>query len=196
MIRPRRRHLAQGPGKSTPLPAPGELEVVQAFVNTVPTDRTADSLSSPATLSRWLQNRGLLPQGTELAEQDLGRALAAREALRALLTAKMSGAVDLEATERLAQAAGEACCRPRFDDAGPVGLAPASANLDGALGAILAAYALGRARDDWHRFRLCACRGCRRAFYDGTRSRRARWCTPRCGNRSRARAYRRYHKRP
>ncbi len=194
MARSRPEPPGGAPGISLPLPAPGELERVQAFVNTAPVDRGADALADPAALGRWLSRRGLLPAGTEISRQDLERTRAARDALRALLAAKDRGELDAEAAARLERAVGEARCRLRFDDGGPIGIEPASASVDGALVAILSAFATARATAHWPRFRLCGRAGCRRAFYDASRSRTGRWCTPRCGNRARGVAYRRARK--
>ncbi len=177
-----------------PEPAPGALETVQAFVNTAPVDGRPDVLASPEALVRWLSRRGLLSAGTVLTEQDLSRTVDVRDTVRALLAAKTRGELDAEAAARLERVAGEARCRPTYDDGGPVGLGAADSSLDGGLGAILAAFALARATIYWPHFRLCARKGCRRAFYDGSRSRTGRWCTSRCGNRARSAAYRRSRK--
>ncbi len=189
---PRSRFQPPGgtPGISVPYPAPGELETIQAFVNTAPIDGQADSLANPAALGRWLSRRGLLPAEVEISERDLKRALEVRGALRALLAAKTRGEPDAEAAARLEQAAGEARCRPRYDDGGPVGFGAAEASLDSALGAVLAAFVVARATVYWPPFRLCDRKGCRRAFYDASRSRTGRWCTRRCGNRMRTATYR------
>ncbi len=182
------------PGVSIPVAAPGQLEIVQAFVNTAPTDGQADALASPAALGRWLSRRGYLAAGAEVSANDLKRTREARAALRDLLAAKTRGELDAEAAARLEQAAGHAHCRPTCDDGGPVGFAPAGPDLDGALGVILAAFVVARGTVHWPHFRLCARQTCRRAFYDASRSRTGRWCTSRCGNRVRGAAYRRSKK--
>ncbi len=194
---PRSRHEPpEGiPGISVPLPAPGALGTVQAFVNTAPVDGRGEALASPAALGRWLSSRGLLAAGVEISREDLERALEVRQALRALLAAKGRGELDAAAAERLVRAAGDARCRPHIDDGGPAGFDRVCASFGGALGAILGAFAVARATPDWPHFRLCARRGCRRAFYDGSRSRTGRWCCKRCGNRARGELYRRSRKR-
>ncbi len=191
-----RREPPEGiPGISVPLPAPGALEIVQAFVNTAPVDGRGEALSSPAALGRWLSNRGLLAAEVEISAEDLERTQEVRRALATLLAAKTRGELDPVAAERLAQAAGDAGCRPRIDDGGPAGFDRVCATFEEALGAILAAFVVARATADWPHFRLCARRGCRRAFYDASRSRTGRWCSRRCGNRARGEAYRRSRKR-
>ncbi len=195
MSRSRRQPPGGVPGVSVPETAPGALELFQAFVNTVSVDGRPDLLATPAALSRWLSRRGLLDAGIELSEQELARVLDVRAAVRQLFAAKTRGEHDGEASDRLEQAAGPACSRPRYDDGGPVALGPGDSDLDGALGAILAAFVVGRATVYWPHFRLCARQSCRRAFYDGSRSRTGKWCTKRCGARVRMAAHRRSRKR-
>lgn len=195
MPRARRQPPEGVSGVSVPVPAPGKLELVQAFVNTAPIDRQADTLANPAALGRWLSRRGLLPAGSEtVSAVDLNRALEIRAALRSLLMAKNRGNLDAEAAARLEQVAGAAHCGLRYDDGGPTGFAPSGTSLDGAIGVILAAFVVARDTAHWPHFRLCARAGCRRAFYDASRSRTGRWCTSRCGNRARGAAYRRSRK--
>ncbi len=190
MPRSRREPPEGVPGISVPVLAPGALETVQAFVNTASTDVRADALASPAALGRWLARLGLLAAGAEISDQDLERTREVRAELRALLAAKNRSELDAEAVTRLQQAAGDPHCRLSYDDGGPAGFDPADPGLDGALGAILAAFVVARATVHWPHFRLCARGGCRRAFYDASRSRTGRWCTKRCGNRARGAAYR------
>jgi hypothetical protein len=68
-------------------PAPGELALVQDFVNTH-RDRAAElqgeTLVSPAALHDWLRARGLIEGPPHLDGRDLDRALAVRDGLRAL----------------------------------------------------------------------------------------------------------------
>ncbi len=192
---PRRREPPEGiAGVSAPETAPGRFEILQAFANTVPVDDRADTLATPAALGRWLSRRGLLPTGVEPSARDLKRFLEIRAALRALLAAKSRGEFDGEAAARLERAAGEARSRTTYDDGGPVAFGPGDATVDGAVGALLAVFALARATPEWPRFRLCARQGCRRAFYDGSRSKTGRWCSSRCGGKVRMAAYRRSRK--
>ncbi len=201
MPRRRREPPEAVPGVSVPVPAPGALEIVQAFVNTAPSIGRAETLASPAALCRWFARRGLLAAGTEPSEPDLTLTLEVRAALRAVLAARDRGELDAGAATRLEQSAGELGCGLSFDDGGPDGFCPAGASAADsdpagpgageALGVILANFVVARATVYWPHFRLCASAGCRQAFYDASRSRTGRWCTKRCGNRARAATYRR-----
>src|SRR5262252_6998818 len=85
--------------------APGELEIVQRFVNTLDIEAGTDELDSPAALAAWLERHGLGAGPPPAAEQaprdaadvavtaaDLRRAVALREALRAVLRSHVPAA--------------------------------------------------------------------------------------------------------
>ncbi len=179
------------PRTSEPKPAPGDLAAVQAFVNTVTPER-GDLLAGPRQLGGWMVRHGLLDAGVEPGEDDWRRALAVRAGLRASAHATTVGKpADAEAIDRLVRAAGAASSGLRYDDAGPAGFASAATGVGDALGMLLAAVAAARLAGQWELFKLCARKGCRRAFYDASQSRTGRWCNVRCGDRVRAAAYRR-----
>jgi hypothetical protein len=74
--------------KRAPRTAPGDLEIVQAFVNTKPRwKRKKDELSSPGALGAWLTRHRLLTGSVELTQDDLRRALDVRDGIHALLKA-------------------------------------------------------------------------------------------------------------
>src|SRR5579859_7900306 len=114
-------------------PAPGQLAVVQAFLNThfdLVGEHGAEVLSSPAALSRWLAGHQLLtepdpPSATGQARRtrharpaDLARALELRNALRALARANARANArarsDPRALARLDAAAAGLPCALRF----------------------------------------------------------------------------------
>ena len=77
-------------------PAPGELEIVRRFVNTLDLESGTDALDSPAGLLGWLRDSRLRDSGLAwpdpdtragepVTEADLKRAVALREALRGVL---------------------------------------------------------------------------------------------------------------
>ena len=172
-------------------PAPGDLALVQAFVNTTIPEK-GDELASPRRLAGWLARHGLLEAGSELLEADLQRALDARSGIRALVFATTVGREpETRAVDRLQQLAPGVSAEVRFDDGGPIGFGSAARGLDDALGMIFAAIAAARLAGHWSLFKLCARDECRRAFYDASQSRTGKWCTARCGDRVRAAAYRR-----
>ena len=170
-------------------PAPGELKIVQAFVNTAVRRKRAEELTSPEALARWLARWRLLAEEAELTAADLELAIALREGMRALLRANNGAAVDEKAVAMLERAAAKVPLRLRVDAEGAAYLAPAS-NHAKTLGRLLGIFAAARFGTSWPRFKACADGGCGSAFYDLTRNLGSKWCSSRCGNRSGARAWR------
>ena len=173
-------------------PAPGPLALVQAFVNTREAERGWEALADPTSLSGWLAQQGLLPDGEPVGDGDVRRAREVREALRAIVAANNGRAADTRATETLNRAAGRARLGVRFGKDGRASLESASGGVDGALGSILAAVHAGMEEGTWGRLKACANERCTWAFYDHSKNRSGGWCSMAvCGNREKTRAYRR-----
>ncbi len=175
-------------------PAPPPLDLLQDFVNTEIPEWAQDDLGSPAALSAWLAERGLLDPGAEPASSDAFlRARALRSCLRALALANTTGLPP----QPDAAAAGLAELAPlRFglaigDDGAPA-IAPAGDGVDRAL-ATLAAIAVASAQaGTWSRFKACRKDTCGWVFYDQSRNRSSNWCSMTiCGNRAKTAGYRR-----
>jgi predicted RNA-binding Zn ribbon-like protein len=173
--------------------APGELELVRAFVNTLDIEEGIDELQSPQALSAWLRERGLM-RGRTATRADLVNARRLREAIRALLLANNGISARKEAALTLNRAAARAGLAVRFDPEGAVRLEPAAPGVDAALGRILAVASASMAAGTWGRLKACRAEDCRWAFYDRARNRSRHWCSMAvCGNRTKARTYRRRH---
>lgn len=177
--------------EATPIPAPGELEIVRAFLSTRDAKSGADELRSSRDLSHWLSRHGLLPAGTKLTEEDLERALEVRRGLRALAVANSGGELKAAAVSGLDQAAVGARAQVRFDADGASRLELVSRDFDDALGTLLGIVHSARMSGRWRSLKICGDPGCRRAYFDFTKSQTGRWCTRRCGARMRARTARR-----
>src|SRR5215468_8001839 len=125
--------------------APGGLEFVRSFVNSVDFEDERDELGA------WLAARGAEPSRAELE-----RARGVREAVRELLLANNGQAVDGNAAiGTLERAAGRARLALRFDETGSVRLAPAAPGVDGILGGILAEVTAAQAEGTWSRLKAC-----------------------------------------
>ncbi len=170
--------------------APGELRIVQAFVNTAVLRTRTEELAGPQALGRWLARWRLVPEDTEPTAADLKRAIGVREGVRALLWANNGIDLDRDAVARLDRAAADIPLRLRVDGEGVAYLTAASEQ-SGALGRLLGIFATARLDHSWPRFKACADLTCGSAFYDVTKNHSARWCSPRCSNRTAARAWRR-----
>lgn len=175
-------------------PAPGDLRIVQALLNTAGIDQRTEQLVSPRALADWLMHWTLLSRGSELGPTDLERMLEIRAGLRALVRANRGQVPAPEAVERLDLAASAATLRVRFAGVGGATLVPASGGLDEALARLFEIVAVAHRDGHWQRLKLCIDKPCRSAFYDFSNGRSAKWCTARCGNKGSARTYRRRRK--
>ena len=174
-------------------PAPGDLRIVQAFVNTFDKDAKTDELTSPRALANWFARWGLaFEDDLRLTNSDLEKAIAAREGLRSLIRANGGGNVDPRVVERLDRLASETAFRLRFEGAGATRLESRVGGLDGALGRLFKVVYLAQIEGRfWRRLRICDSPDCSRAFYDRSTNRTARWCVKtRCGDRINSRVYR------
>jgi predicted RNA-binding Zn ribbon-like protein len=175
--------------------APGELEHVRAFVNTVDIEQRTDELESPQALATWLAARGLIAPGVPASAADLTHAIELREALRAVLLAHTGASQPPGgAAAALDAAASRAAVQLRFDDPCVGSLVPAAAGVDAALGRLLVIVYSAIANRTWQRLKACREHTCEWAFYDHTKNRAGAWCNMAvCGNRAKARAYRDRH---
>lgn len=181
--------------------APGALALVEEFL------RTRNQVATAPDLDEWRARRGIAGMVTA---ETFDRAVALREALRALMHANNGGAVDAAAV-RLVNAEIGACeLRPQVQPDGvTVGVQWGAGDRadyrngdragggagDGAgggmLAAVLAAVIAAMTDGSWQRMKACAAGDCRYAFYDRTRNRSGRWCdVAGCGANARMRAYR------
>ena len=170
-------------------------ELVCDFVNTLHKDPSGDEegLPSPTALGRWLRAHELL--GSQRATPaDLARAIDLREALRVLLLENNDVEVDTGAAWAvLDEAARRGRVQLRFT-AGASGLLPEAPGVAGALGRIVAAVHAAVADGSWRRLKACRAEDCEWAFVDNARNQSRAWCSMRsCGNREKARTYRRRH---
>jgi predicted RNA-binding Zn ribbon-like protein len=174
-------------------PAPGRLEHVRAFVNTLDVEAGTDELDSPAALAGWLRARELIHEAGSATASDLRRAVELREALREVLLGHVAadhpaGAAlsDLRAmTDGLA-------ARLEIGDDGTVRTAPAGGAVADGLAALMLIAAEASTLGNWRRLKVCSADDCRWAFYDRSPARTGCWCSMAvCGSRAKSRAFRR-----
>lgn len=168
--------------------APGELELVRAFVNTLDIEDGQEHLRSAADLDAWAGARGLAPPGA--ADPDLARLVELREALRAVLLAHHDGAADDEgATAVISRGMRWGAVIPVVSAQG-LSWASADAGVAGLVGRLMRAVAEAAAVGTWSRLKACSSDDCRWAFYDHSRSRTGKWCSMQaCGNRAKQRRF-------
>jgi predicted RNA-binding Zn ribbon-like protein len=178
-------------------PAPGELELVRAFVNTWDADDGTEAVPGPAELRDWLADHDLLDRGARVTAAEHREAIEVREALRALMLQNAGLDVGPDAGDALDAAARRARLAVRFAPDGAVRTEAEASGLDGALGRLLAIVAAAQEEGTWTRLKACLADDCQWGFYDRSRNRSAVWCDMRvCGNRQKVRSYRERHHRP
>lgn len=177
--------------------APGGLELVRSFVNTLDVETGDDELADEAALHRWLVERRLLERGAPVSPAALQRAVAVREGLRSLLRSNNGSTLDPDAIATLEAAVAWARLTVVFDDRGRISVEPDRPGVGGAVGRLLAIVSRAMSDGSWERLKACRAPDCSWAFYDQTRNRSGRWCSMAvCGNRAKVRAYRTRHGSP
>jgi predicted RNA-binding Zn ribbon-like protein len=181
-----------GHGDETP-PAPGDLELVRAFLSLHDHERgNPDSLRpSLETVRWWLGSKGLVDAGETTRDQDLAWALRIRDALTAKVRENMGDEPDADANALLNRAADETGLRVCFgcDDEKPIHVE--ATGVRGAVGRILGTAFLAELDGRWERLRVCHDEGCSAIFFDRSKNRSGKWCSMAvCGNRAKVRAFR------
>ncbi len=175
--------------------APGGLEAVRGFVNTLDIEEGTDRLESVESAADWLAEADLAPLGETPSEDDRRHLIAIREALREMLLANNHGERAPEgALEELNRHCGQAAIGLRFDADGSE-LVARGEGVEAAVAALLARIHEALEEGSWRRLKVCPAEDCHWAFYDHSRNRSGTWCEMGiCGNRAKARAYRERHR--
>lgn len=131
------------------LAAPGDLEVVRDFVNTLDVLPGTEEFEDSLSLASWLADHRLVPSPPMLTDEDLTRARSLREALRAFLVANAGFPLTPDVAEAFDDAVSSARLRAQADETAQLELLPTDTDgLDGAIGRLVvivfAAQALRR----------------------------------------------------
>jgi len=171
-----------------------QLDLVRDYVNTFDFETGIDTIASPDELATWFSEHGLVDDFVEPSDDEVADALAVREAIRELLLANNGADADAAGASKTLEKAGrKAHLGVRFEDGRPV-LAPEGDGARGAIGRIVATVAELAPTDEWKRLKGCRDEHCRVAFYDKSRNRSRAWCSMEvCGNREKARSFRKRH---
>ena len=167
---------------ATPEPAPGDLEIVQALVNTRRLRPEAEDLKSPKALAAWLAERRLVAAGTEVGPADLQRVRQLRETVRGLLRANAGAELSDGFVAAFDKRVAAASIHMRFRPSGRFDFEASDEGVDGFVDGLYLVIALAQRDGTWRRLKACARKDCRQAFYDASRNLSRVWCTPRCGN--------------
>lgn len=179
-------------------PAPGDLGLVQALVNSFYDldNHGGDLFETPESLSNWLLKWDLIEAGVHLGPGDVRRAVDVREGLRALLFVNNGSEADHGAIARLNQALRGAGAWVQFEPGEEPDFRTRRAGLDGAIALVAAIVAVAQLEGRWLRLKACPGDHCGWAFYDTSRNMASNWCSMSvCGSRAKAREYRRRKRR-
>jgi predicted RNA-binding Zn ribbon-like protein len=172
--------------------APGDLEVVQRFMNLHEHVSGVDASLPPSRelLESFLREHRLLRDDERVSARDRETALRLHAALHAKVRTNLGESMadgDVTLIDDLSRRAG---LHPRFGHDGP-SLAPSASGVPGALGRLLAIVFLADLDGSWGHLKECADETCRSVFYDRSKNHSGRWCSmSSCGNRAKVRAWR------
>lgn len=167
--------------------APGSLELVRRFVNTLDVENPQDDeLTSPAAAQAWAGENGFGRPAFDSGSLESLRRI--REAIRRQLLAHTGEGDESLSWADLAAALGSPDVRLRFGEAGTVSLAPGEEEGAGFLIGSLAAAIYDAVREgSWRRLKACRKHSCLFAFYDHSKNGSGAWCNMAiCGNRVKA----------
>jgi len=168
--------------------APGELELVRAFVNTLDIETETDALGTSDAARHWLVGHGCRISG--LREADLRRLLSLREAIRDAVASR-GAAREAEALGSLNRIAAAHPVTVRLGGGEEVPLAPTARGIDGFIERVLTLVAASTIDGTWPRLKACPNDRCHWLFFDHSRNGSRTWCSMGvCGSRAKMRAYR------
>jgi predicted RNA-binding Zn ribbon-like protein len=172
--------------------APGQLGLVQSFLNSLDRESGRDELVDTAHMEGWLAARRLISPGTEFDDTDRRRLVDVRNALYSLVASNGGQGVHRRAVTTLNEAARRIRLGVRLHPEDGYRLMAEGVGIDRPIGELLIGVTASMASGSWNRLKVCANGECQLAFYDASRNRSGRWCSmATCGNRNKGRAYRR-----
>ena len=172
--------------------APGDLEVLQRFLNLHDHDDEGRTIAPPLEMLRsFLVDRGLLDPEERFTDRDRETGLELREALRNLVLATEGvplSSADADAIDRAGVAGG---LHPHFHADREPTLEPEGEAVVAAFARLVAIAFLASFDGRFEHLKLCAAEDCRAVFYDRSKNHSGRWCSMEvCGNRAKVRAWR------
>jgi predicted RNA-binding Zn ribbon-like protein len=173
-------------------PAPGQLRLIQALVNTLSGHTQADLIAAPQDAANWLTAAGLLPAGSAVTGSEQRALTELRESIRAVLESHAHSPGEPGAADRLTMALLPCRLIVTADPAGDMRLSSADQHpFARAVGTVAIAIAESAANGTWTRLKSCPGHRCGWAFYDRSPAARSQWCSMQlCGARAKMRAYR------
>jgi len=167
-------------------------QLVLELVNSRDVESGSDDLAEPAAVGRWLTEKRLVTGDVHVRPADRDRLVTLREALRALLLANHDRIGDPESLAEVNRLAAAVPLVVALEGPGAGRLDPVGRGVDAAIGRVVGAVYSSMADGTWARLKACRSDTCQWGFYDYSRNQSRNWCAMAvCGNRAKARAYRR-----
>jgi predicted RNA-binding Zn ribbon-like protein len=189
----RERELPQPGGRE---PAPGELVLLQSFLNTyfaLTEEWGADLLGTPERLFAWFSSRLVsTPCMHRPSQAQVRRVLAVREGLRELARRNRDPefAPDPGVLARMNEASGRVSLGFELDSERVVLSARGEDSIDTGVVTLLAIAAWAMIDGRWQRLKACPGEHCGWVFYDHSRNNSSRWCSMAvCGGRAKAKSH-------
>ena len=163
--------------------APGRLDLLRRFVNTLELPDGPDALATPEGASEWCRSEGL---PTVANQGDCDRLHAFREALRDALYANNGEFDPAQAWKELEPFAHGTSVTIVIEGNVPV-LRAAGSGAAATIAALLTVVYDAVSEGTWQRLRACRKSTCRFAYYDRSKNASRAWCSmTTCGNREKA----------
>ena len=167
-----------------PNDAPGRLDLLRLFVNTLDFPHGPDALGTLDAASAWCRSHALPPVSNA---RELARLREFREALRELLFGNNGEGSERSSWEALRPFARAAQFAVALDaERGPT-LEPGGAGAERTIATMLGIVHEAVANGTWTRLRACRRDTCKFAYYDRSKNGSRAWCSMSvCGNREKA----------
>jgi predicted RNA-binding Zn ribbon-like protein len=173
-------------------PAPGDLELLQRFMNLHVHDDQDRHVDPPLEMVRgFLVERRLLRDAARFTQADQQTYLELRQAIRNMISAGSGQPVARADAETLDRLAVSSRLHPHFHTKQAPTLEPQGRGVAAAFGRMVATLFVAAFDGSLEHLKLCADQTCRSVFYDRSKNRSGRWCSmSSCGNRAKVRAWR------
>lgn len=166
---------------------PAPIALVRDLVNTTDHETGQDDLTTPAGLTAFLREAGLIAPSVRSSRDDLWLARRLRTGLRRALEQNHVGASD--PIPDLSTVLRQLPIGLDWTDDG-LALRPTVGGVPGALAQIGLAVQQAHAEGTWRRLKICSSDDCEWAYYDASKNRSRNWCEYGCGNKIKTKTYR------
>ena len=164
-------------------PAPGNLALLEGFLNTWSGELGVEDLGTVRATEAWLKQFGLWSGNRKLTSDQRQKIIEFREVLRTWV-------LDDRASDPISTSLFDVAFRVEVNDGDLIFLPVGNDPHQFLVGSLINVISNSQQNSTWDRFKCCELPSCGWAFYDSTRSRTKRWCSMKtCGSRHKAREY-------